>query len=329
MPYGHGNVPTAGGADALTDRAMVVLLERPVVSLSADLVEMLAECERSGRALQIVTPPGSRVTQPVRAAANGTRAHWIVADDEDYYEGTSGRPMRWDGGAFSLVPDATDYAPGFVARPRAPAGVHLSMTFQARHTPDAVLGRQAAELLHLLTGRTLIGWGPSEPLEHPWDPRTLTSFVHNKIQRHGLERLIAIGAGERPAIATLEFFPLAPPAKGIAEVTVLTVGYTPDDPPPVSHIPWLTDMLTTEHPVTALLAQLSPGPADLTSEPRWTGASAPIGMAAAGSYDGPPGFTRQRLGPDHAPVTWFHLGDGESPEYWKRHQTLLHHLRTT
>ncbi|MDL4772593.1 MULTISPECIES: DUF6177 family protein [Thermomonosporaceae] len=321
--------PTAGGADALTERAMVVLLERPVVALNADLAEMLAECERSGRVLQIVTPPGSRLTLPLHRVVTGTEARWVVCDGDAYYEGATGRPLYWDGSSFALVPDALDYAPGFIARPTAPTGAQVALTFQVRHPSDGTLGGQVERLMVMLTGRPPIGWGATEPLEHRWEPAALTASARDAVRRGGIAKLIAIGAGPRTAIATLEFSAFAPPATGIAEMSVLTVGYAPDDPPPVADLPALVDRLAAEHHLGALLAQLTPGSADLTTEPRWTGSPAPIGLAAAGALTGPPGFTRQRIGPEHAPMTWFGLGDGRSPEYWRRHQELLRHLRST
>ncbi|MFD0691773.1 DUF6177 family protein [Actinomadura fibrosa] len=310
---------TAGGADVLTSSAAVVLQDRPVIALGAAVTEALDECERSGRVLQIVTGHRGRITVPVRALVSSPRAQWVVHDDNGYYEGLTGRPMYWDGRSFTHVPDARDYAPGYVTPPSAPVGTQLVLTFQARHTPQTRLGGQVDQLMRLLIGRSPAGWGTTEPLEHLWDPAELTARVHAGPR----SRIIAVGQGARRAAATLEFSD----TPGIAELTTLTVGYGPGDPPPVEDLPSLLDALAAENPVTALLAQLTPGRADLTTEPRWSGASAPIGLAATGSYTGPPGFIRQPVGPPEAPLTWFHLGDGRSPEYWQRHQQLLHHLR--
>ncbi|TDD65745.1 hypothetical protein E1298_41080 [Actinomadura rubrisoli] len=295
---------------------MVVLQDRPVIALSAALAEALDECERTGRTLQIVTDHHSRVTVPVRTMVTAKNAQWVVHDGSGYYEALTGHPMHWDGKSFARVPDASDYAPAYLTRPTAPIGSQLVLTFQAHHTPQNPLGGQVDHFMRLLTGQPPIGWGATEPLEHLWDPQALTTHILTS----NAPRLIAVGGGRRPAMATLEF-------TGTTELTTLTIGYKPDDPPPVAQVPSLIDVLTSENPITSLLAQLTPGRPDLTTEPRWSGASAPIGLAATGSYTGPPGFMRQRIGPPTTPLTWFHLGDGTSPEYWQRHQQLLHHLR--
>ncbi|GAA2141230.1 DUF6177 family protein [Actinomadura napierensis] len=312
---------TTGGADVLTTQAMVVLNDRPVVPLTPALSQALSECESTNRILQLVTPTTSRLTIPLRAS----RTHWLVHDGNGYYEGLTGRPMQWSGTAFVPDPDARDYAPTYRTPPTAPAGSQLVLTFQARHNPTAPLGAHTEKLMRLLTGEPPKGWGLTEPVQNPWSPEHFTTCATNSTS----SRLITIGASTRPAMATSDFSPLVPPASGTAEMTTLTIGYTEDEDPPISQLPSLIDLLSADHPITALLAQLTPGRPDLTTEPRWTGSSAPIGLASAGVYTGPPGFSRKRLGPPDAPLTWFHLGDGYSPEYWQRHQDLLTHLRRT
>ncbi|MFF0522922.1 DUF6177 family protein [Actinomadura nitritigenes] len=311
---------TAGGADVLTGQAMVMLNDRPVVPLSPAISQALAECERTNRTLQLVTPATSRLTLPLRAS----KAQWLVHDD-GYYEGLTGRPMHWNGTAFVPLPDARDYAPTYTTLPAEPIGSQLVLTFQARHAPEAVLGAHTEKLMRLITGEPPKGWGTTEPLQHPWNPEELTTHITSA----ATSRVIAIGAGSRPAMATSDFSPLVSPASGMAEMTTLTIGYTDDEDPPIPQLPSFIDLLSADHPLTALLAQLIPGRPDLTTEPRWTGSSAPIGLASAGAYTGPPGFSRKRLGPRDAPITWFQLGDGYSPEYWQRHQDLLTHLRRT
>lgn len=310
----------SGGADVLTPAAMVVLTDRPVVPLSKPLLEALQECERTDRILQVVTSPDSRVTVPLRSAISLRRLQWAVHDN-GYYEGLTGRPMRWDGNTFALVPDARDYAPAYTTRPTTPIGGNLALTFQAWHPPDAPLGDHLAHLMRLATGGPPAGWGVTEPLEHLWDPAQLTAHVHTAENR----TLIAIGAGGNPAIAMLNFTPLA---SGTAEETTLTIGYAAEAQPPISILPSLTEAFAAETPITALITQLIPGRRDLTTEPRWTGHAAPIGLAAAGVRTAPPGFDSQCLGSPSAPLTWFPLGDGCSPEHWTRHRQLLDHLRT-
>ncbi|MFI0484006.1 DUF6177 family protein [Actinomadura sp. 9N215] len=288
----------SGGADVLTPTAMVFLQDRPIVPLSPALANALRECESTGRALQVVTSPNSRITLPLRSS----RAQWVVHSD-GYYEGLTGRPMRWDGTAFAPDANARDYAPAYRSATSAPVGSQLVLTFQAAATENR--GARVEHLMRLLTGQPPIGWGTTEPLEHPWNP--------SELPRQDV-RVIAVGVS---AMATVDF-------SGGAELTTATVGYAPTAEPPIADLPSLISELATANPIASFFAQLNPGRADLTTEPRWTGAAAPIGLAIQGAFTGAPGFTRQRLGP----LTWFPLGDGRSPEYWQRHQDLLTHLRS-
>lgn len=307
--------------DVMTPQAMLVLQDRPVMALSPWLAEALAECTASGRGLQIVTPVESRLSMPLRVA--GPAVRWVVRDDPangGYYEGLTGRPLHWDGSAFVPVPEARDYAPGFVTRPAGAVGAQLTLTYRARHAAHSVLGGQVERLIHLLTGRPPEGWGDAEPVAHLWNRADLTSQVRERADP--ITRLIAVGAGGgRTAMAVMEFS-----EAGAAEVTTLTIGHPPADPPPVPHLHSLVGALAVEEPVASLFAQLTAGRADLTFEPRWVGAPAPIGMAVAGDRTAPAGIAARPTGPPQSPMTWFELGDGRSPEGWQRHQELLHHL---
>ncbi|OLT26175.1 hypothetical protein BJF79_43745 [Actinomadura sp. CNU-125] len=295
---------------------MVVLCDRPLVPLSNAISGYLHECEATGRTLQIVTPSDSRITIPLSTSG----AQWIVHDD-GYYEGLTGRPMRWDGTAFTPVPDARDYAPAYRTPLAAPIGPTLVLTLKASHAPDDPLGAHLHHLMRLFTGRPPAGWGTSEPLRHAWDAAELTSHVHTAPDT----RLVAVGAGDRPSIATLDFAPLDAPSSGVAETTTLTIGYGPNETVPVDDVPSLIGELPDEAPPTTVLAHIAPGRPDLALEPRWAGPSAPIGLAAHGSFTGPPGFARRPLGP----LTWFQLGGGRSADYWQRHKSLLAFLRTS
>ena len=86
--------------------------------------------------------------------------------------------------------------------------------------------------------------------------------------------------------------------------------------------------LAADQPVASLFVQLTPGRADLTTEPRWTGAPAPVALAVSGTVTGPNGIPGQQVGPPRAPMTLFPLGDGRSPDGWQRHSMLMQHLQT-
>ncbi|MFC5745992.1 DUF6177 family protein [Actinomadura rugatobispora] len=307
--------------DVVTDQAMVLLQDRPVVPLTAWTAEAIGECAESGRTLQLVTPLDSRLSLPMRAAASGTEAQWVVRNGDGYYEGLTGRPLQWSGGTFVPIPEARDYAPGFTTRPTAPIGAQLSLTYRLRHGTAGDLGAPAQRMLQLLTGKAPAGWGPAEPLQHPWQSDRLTEYVRAR----ATARLIVAGDGPRPAQAVAEFTAVD---GGVSEVTTVTVGYAPEDPPPLQHLPSLIGAMAAEQPVASLFAQLIPGRADLTVEARWTGAAAPIGMAVTGTVTGPAGLPGQQVGPTSRPLTLFPLGDGRSPDGWQRHRMLMQHLQS-
>lgn len=306
---------TVGGADVVTDKAMVVLHDRPLVPLSPALSQFLPECAGTGRTLQVVTPPEARITVPLRTS----EAQWVVHDD-GYYEGLTGRPMHWDGMLFVPVPDARDYAPAYTTPLAVSISPQLVLTLQASHSPGASLGAHVDHLMRLLTGSPPAGWGTTEPLQHAWDTTELTAHVHSMPNT----RIIAVAAGDRPAIATLDFAVTQTPPE-IAETMTLTIGYGPNETVPVEDVPALIGELATEMAPTCVLARIDPGRTDLTIEPRWSGPSAPIGLATRSGFAGPPGFTRRPLGS----LTWFPLGEGRSPDYWHRHRTLMAFLRSS
>ncbi|MFF5260128.1 DUF6177 family protein [Actinomadura viridis] len=308
--------------DVLTDRSMVVLQDRPLVPLTSWLLQAIADCADSGRGLQLVTPLESRLSLPLRSAAAGSDVQWVVRHGDGYYEGLTGRPLQWDGGTFVPVPDARDYAPGFVTRPTAPIGAQLSITYQRRHTAGTDLGGTVERLLTLLTGKVPSGWGPAEPRAHRWQPDRLTEYARGR----NAARLLVAGDGPRPAQAICEFS--AAGGGEIAEVGTATVGYAPEDPPPLRHLPSLVGALAADKPILSLFAQLVPGRSDLTTEARWTGSPGPLAMAVSGTVTGPAGLPGQQVGPARAPLTFFPLGDGRSPDGWQRHRALVQHLRS-
>ncbi|GAA4234921.1 hypothetical protein GCM10022254_40960 [Actinomadura meridiana] len=308
--------------DALTDQAMVVLQDRPLVPLTAWLTKALGECTASGRTLQLVTPLDSRLSLPLRTAASGDDVQWIVSNGDGYYEGLTGRPMKWNGSTYIPVPEARDYAPGFTTRPSAPIGSQLTLVYRTRHGAEGDLGGPVERLLQLLTGKPPGALGAAEPLEHPWRADRFTEYARGR----ATARLLVSGDGPRPAMAICDF--TAAEGGVVAEVSTVTIGYMPEDPPPLQHLPTLVGALAADQSVASLFVQLTPGRADLATEPRWTGAPAPVALAVAGTVSGPNGLPGQQVGPPRAPLTFFPLGDGRSPDGWQRHSALMQHLQS-
>jgi hypothetical protein len=106
------------------------------------------------------------------------------------------------------------------------------------------------------------------------------------------------------------------------------VGYGDPQEAPVSALPSIVGALAVEYPLMSFFAQLSPGRPDLTTGPRWVGASAPVGMAVSGTATGPTGIQAQQIGDVRSPTTWYTLGDGRQQDGWQRYEQLTGHLRT-
>ncbi|MEU9102373.1 DUF6177 family protein [Streptomyces sp. NPDC048361] len=107
--------PVSGGAhptvDVLTDSTAVVMCDRPLVALTAWLSHILRAAGESRRALQIVTPPGVRLSLPLRTALTGAPNRWVVKDPAcGYYDGLSGAVLRWQDGTFAPARDASGRA---------------------------------------------------------------------------------------------------------------------------------------------------------------------------------------------------------------------------
>lgn len=286
--------------DVRTDHTDVLLMDRPVVPLTPDMA-------RATSPFHVVTSIKSRITLPLRAALASRKGRWVVRDGDGYYDGLTGRPLRWHAETFAPVPNASDYAPGYKTRTTAALTAHLTLVARARHSANAPLGGTVAHAMRLLTGRPPTGWGASEPLEHSWDPSALTAHVRSP--SFDGSPLIVVG---HQAQATVELT-LAPAA--VNELTTLTVAATKPE------LPSLISALAAETPVFSVLAHACSGRTDLTIEPRWTGSPAPLGLAVKGNPTPPPDVPSTRSGP----ITWFPLGDGHTSD-WTPYNTLLKHL---
>ncbi|MCW2902952.1 MAG: hypothetical protein JWO67_5217 [Streptosporangiaceae bacterium] len=337
--------------DVMTPNAMVVLQDRPVVTFNPWLAEALRVCGASGRALQIVTPATSRLSLALRLVLTGPGSCWVVRDGDTCYDGLTGRPMHWGGGAFVPVPEARDYAPGYTSRPKEPLGSQLTLTFRVRHGKGDLVGGAVGHLCQALTGRPPAGWGTAEPVANLWNLGDMTGLLRERAPRATWLAVVGggpageapidgggeprVGESNRPAQpggqgrtlgATML---LSATQSGVEEAVTLAIGYPAADLPPVPALPSLIGSVAAQHRLASLFAQLSPGRADLTTEPRWAGSAAPIGMAMGaemGARPGPAGVPGHPIGDPRSPGMWFGLGDGRSPEGWQRYEELMRHL---
>jgi hypothetical protein len=311
--------------DALTPKAMVVLQDRPVVPFTTWLAEGLRLCSETQRGLQVVTPPESRITMPLRLVLTGPNSRWVIRADGGYYDGLTGVPLQWDGAAFVVDPEARAYAPGYTTPPTAPIGAQLTVTFRVRHTPETAIGGAAEQLCRALTGEPPGGWGTSEPATGVWRIGDLGEMFRARVSAAVWLTVVGGGGGGRPAVGTMLLSQVGDAAE---EAVTLVVGYADPQEIPVASLPAIIGAVAAEFPLISCFVQLSPGNTDLTTGPRWVGPAAPVGLAVSGSAPGPPGVSGQQIGETRSPTMWYSLGDGRRQDGWQRYQQLTGYLRT-
>ena len=99
--------PVIPAADRVTAEAVVVEQRRDVVPATTWLVDAARTATRSGRALQVLTPEGARLTFALELLLRDALGDWVVRDDSGgHYDGFRGFPLRWNGIRFVRDPDA-------------------------------------------------------------------------------------------------------------------------------------------------------------------------------------------------------------------------------
>jgi hypothetical protein len=172
--------------------ALVVETDTDPVRLTADLAAAAETARRNGLVLQLVTPAGSRLSHPLELLLIEGGGQWIVPDTDGHRDGLTGTAQRWAGDRF--VPDERPPAgPDFTRPPTG--GVELQIT--AVHPVDgAALGATAEAAGRALVGVPPAGWGPAEPVAHPWSRAALTAFCADRLPRP-TALVVVGGAGGR------------------------------------------------------------------------------------------------------------------------------------
>ncbi|WP_406507808.1 DUF6177 family protein [Streptomyces sp. NBC_00212] len=340
-PTTLGDLPPA--VDIQTDHASVILQDRPVIALTTWLSDALSAAAAGGRALQLVTAPSCRLTQPTRAALAAHPNRWIIQHPEHgYYDGVSGIQLRWHNGAFVPAPDESGNAR--IAEPfksdqdaaAAPGEQQLLLSIRTIQpaTEGLLLGGAIEAAWQHLTGTRPAGWGTAEPVNLPWSRRQLTDLARTRAQKSAPTWLVAIGDAEHPAIATTRV--LHTPA-GIEEHIAVAFGYAPGSTPPLAALPELARLLTTRHNLATMLTTLRTGRRDLTVPSHFEALPVPVsftlgpdavrqtGLAHAEAPS--PHLVPARLGPATAPALHYTLGDGAQPEAWTKLQQLTQRLK--
>jgi hypothetical protein len=328
--------------DLRTDKVVVIMQDRPVVGMSAWLVDALAAAEAADLSLQLVTPATTRLTFAARTTLfMGRDSRWVVTEPngEGAYDGLGGSKLKWDGQMFQAVAageqDKVDMSPTFAA-------VDLELPFQLMITArvryqaleTTVVGRAAEQLFKELTGAEPAGWGTAEPVSQPWNVSQLTSYCRRRAPKPtwlsvagGKEGLSAMGAVEihrRPA--------------GLEEIITMAVS-TPDGLPDPAKIQGIADRLANTFTLVSFFAQGAHGNGtDTNAIPHWVGVPAPMamavgndairgdGMAKALDMTGIAEITPVKIGPNASPAVYYPIGTGKNQLDWNIYSALLGRL---
>ncbi|MFC5200199.1 DUF6177 family protein [Streptomyces kaempferi] len=328
---------SAPAVDVLTAKAAVVIQDRPLVTLTSWLSDALRGATADDRALQIVTPPTTRLTLPTRTALLGHPNRWVIQDpDHGFYDGLSGAVLHWKGGTFTPALDengTASVAAAFTASPDT-GERQLILSLRTLHPADKdlILGRALETAWQHLTGTPPAGWSSAEPVNLPWSTRQLTDLARGRAPQPTW--LIAVGHPDRPVIATVRI--TRTPA-GVEQDVTLTLGYGKDADPPLDAIESLAETLCAEHSLTTMLTSLRAARSDLTVPPCFEAPPIPLSFTlGAGELKdvgldhalrSPLSLAPLRLGPTAEPALHYRLGDGTDPRAWNTLQQLTQHLR--
>lgn len=328
---------------ALTDEAAVVVEDRPVVAASTWLVDALATHARQGRALQLVTPPGSRITASLADLLTAPLARWAVADNGGFRDGFSGRPLHWDE-RYGLIadPPGTPSEGSPLRTTPAPSETdrQLLITLKADHpaTPGLVLGKTVELLTETLAGTTPSLFGPTEPTTLIWDTSVLTELCRKRAPRSS--RLMFTGPpatmlpeGTHAFCGTLR---TRRTREGIRETTTLVVSCPQEEEPDPSTLVSLARELVDQGVLHTMEVRSRQGRADLTRDPYHTGAPAPVSLVLGVetvvslgveyALDAP--VRALPVGPPLTPAVRYDLTDGDGPsgQGWEGFWALLSYL---
>ncbi|MFE9167927.1 DUF6177 family protein [Streptomyces kebangsaanensis] len=331
--------------DVLTDKAAVVIQDRPVVAMTAWLADAFRAAANAGLGLQIVTPAGTRLSPAVRANLPGWPSRWVVQDGKDgYYDGLSGAVLEWNDGLFAAVrsPEATPDDPRTpvaesFTRDLADTGERqLAVSYRAVHPADErlVLGGALEAVWREITGEPPAGWGTEEPVNLPWSPRRLTDVAHERAPEPTW--LVVVGSPERPGLATVR---VSRTKGGVEEDVTLAFGYGPGEEVPADAVPRAAEILATRHDLQSMLVQIRKARRDLSVPPRFEGPGVPYAFVlGAEEVRALPGDRARRtplarppreLGPRTRPALYYAFpGDPSDLSGWQHFEQLVRHLKS-
>ncbi|MFH8748442.1 DUF6177 family protein [Streptomyces rimosus] len=337
--------PAAGqpAIDVLTDQAAVVIQDRPVVAMTAWLSDAFRTAAEAGLGLQIVSPPGARLSPAVRDHLGTWPSRWVVRDERDgYYDGLTGAVLRWQEGMFAPVAAADATADD----PRTPVAAafqeaadtgqrQLAVTFRAVHPADdrLVIGGALESVWRELTGEPPAGWGTAEPANLPWSPRQVTDLAYERAPEPTW--IVVVGSRARPGLATVR---VSRTKAGVEEHVTLMFGYGADEEPPLESLPGAAELLATRHGLQSMLVQLRKARRDLAVPPRFEGPGVPLAFVLGAeevrrvpgdrAFRTPLPEAPVRLGPKARPALYYPLpGDPSDLSGWRDFEQLTRHLK--
>ncbi|WP_149181779.1 DUF6177 family protein [Streptomyces sp. TRM49041] len=333
--------------DVLTDKAAVVIQDRPVVAMTAWLSDAFRAAAEAELGLQIVSPPGATLSPAVRDSLGGWPSRWIVQDERDgYYDGLTGAVLRWQNGMFAPADPVSEGGGEAAGEPRTPVAAayqevaatgdrQLAVTFRAVHPADErlVLGGGLEAVWRELTGAPPAGWGTAEPANLPWSPRRLTDVAYERAPRPSW--FVVVGSPDRPGLATVR---VRRTKAGVEEEVTLAFGYGSGEEPPVDAVPRAAEVLASRHRLQSMLVQLRKARRDLAVPPRFEGPGVPLSFVlGAEEVRAMPGDRARRtplsrapveLGPKARPALYYPLpGDPSDLSGWKDFELLMRHLK--
>jgi hypothetical protein len=331
LSAGAGPAAAQPAVDVLTEQTAAVIMDRPVVPMSAWLADALRGAEDGGRALAIVTGSSARLSLPVRSVLSGLPNRWVVRDgDQGYYDGLSGSVLRWENGAFAATGTP---APAFVTatgRALGEDGQQLLLTFRTRDLAEERLrlGGALETAWRRLTGAAPAGWGTAEPACLPWSRDELTRLARTRAPEPTW--LTVVGHPDRPAVATLR---VSRTTGGVEQECVLALGYPAGHAPDPDALPELAEELVADHALVTLLCQHRAARADLTVPPYLEAAPTPLAFVLGA--DGLRETGQERAERPPVPVRPRRLGSASAAGYyyplqhadWDVFQQLMGHLR--
>ncbi|MFD9629393.1 DUF6177 family protein [Streptomyces violascens] len=329
--------PGPTGIDILTDKAAVVIHDRPIAAATTWLLDVIRFTTGTGRELHLITPPGTRLTLPLRTLLDRTPGRWVVQDPaHGYYDGLTGSELTWNDGYFVPVaaPDGRPrIAPPF-KRPQSDGGQQLVVSLRTMHpaTDHLVLGGALECAWQMLTGSAPAGWSTAEPVNLPWSRAQLTALARDRARSSSPTWLVVVGAPECRAIATVR---IAHTRAGVEEHITLTLGHTADQRLPPEALPKLAEALTDRHNLATMVTELRSARADLTAPAHHEPPSVPLSFTLGPDAVADLGLDRVRralaelapmqLGPASLPALHFTFGDGTTTSAWQRlHQVTVY-----